>query len=115
MCSAAARSFLLATKRGGGVGCITATGNVNPGPIARLGRTWQQPDADEQQAALNATRAVFQKFPMIPALKAAIAHYANDPAWATVRPPLVELNEGERSALAQALQAAGFEMPGLGA
>jgi 4-hydroxy-tetrahydrodipicolinate synthase len=108
-------AFLLATKRGGGVGCITATGNVNPGPIARLGKTWQQPDAEAQQAALNATRSIFQKFPMIPALKAAIAHYTNDPVWATVRPPLVALDEAERSALAQALQAAGFSMPGLGA
>jgi 4-hydroxy-tetrahydrodipicolinate synthase len=108
-------AFLLATKRGGGVGCITATGNVNPGPIARLAQSWQQPDADAQQAALNATRSIFQKFPMIPALKAAIAHYTNDPVWATVRPPLVALDEAERSALAQALQAAGFSMPGLGA
>jgi 4-hydroxy-tetrahydrodipicolinate synthase len=108
-------AFLLATKRGGGVGCITATGNVNPGPIARLAQSWQQPDADAQQAALNATRSIFQKFPMIPALKAAIAHYANDPVWATVRPPLVALDEAERNTLAQALQAAGFSMPGLGA
>jgi 4-hydroxy-tetrahydrodipicolinate synthase len=108
-------AFLLATKRGGGVGCITATGNVNPGPIARLAQSWQQPDADDQQAALNATRSIFQKFPMIPALKAAIAHYANDPVWATVRPPLVALDEAERNTLAQALQAAGFSMPGLGA
>src|SRR5215216_4832063 len=93
-------AFLLATKRGGGVGCITATGNVNPGPIARLAQSWQQPDADDQQAALNAVRAVFQQFPMIPALKAAIAHYSNDPAWATVRPPLVELDDTQRTDLA---------------
>src|SRR5262249_39928583 len=49
-------SFLLATLRGGGVGCITAAGNVNPGPIARLAQTWQQSDADAQQAALNSVR-----------------------------------------------------------
>ncbi|HET9224086.1 MAG TPA: dihydrodipicolinate synthase family protein, partial [Roseiflexaceae bacterium] len=110
---AGSEAFLLATLRGGGAGCITAAANVNPGPIARLARSWQQPDADAQQAALNAIRAVFQQFPMIPALKAAIAHYSNDPAWATVRPPLVELDDAQRNALAQALRSAGFAMPGV--
>ena len=111
---AGSESFLLRTLRGGGAGCITAAANVNPGPIAQLARSWQQPDADDQQAALNAVRAVFQQLPMIPALKAAIAHYSDDPAWATVRPPLVELDDTQRSALAQALHAINFAMPGLG-
>jgi 4-hydroxy-tetrahydrodipicolinate synthase len=108
-------SFLLATLRGGGTGCITALGNVNPGAIARLGHSWKQADADAQQAALNTIRGIFQQFPVIPALKAAIAHYSNDPAWATVRPPLVELDEAQRGALAQALHSADFAMPGLSA
>src|SRR5262245_39494321 len=106
-------AFLLATLRAGGAGCITAAANVNPGPIARLARSWQQPDADTQQAALNAVRGVFQQFPMIPALKAAIAHYSNDPIWATVRPPLVELDDAQRNALRQALRSVDFSMPGL--
>jgi 4-hydroxy-tetrahydrodipicolinate synthase len=110
---AGSEAFLLATLRGGGAGCITAAANVNPGPIARLARSWQQPDADAQQAALNAIRGVFQQFPMIPALKAAIAHYSNDPAWATVRPPLVELDDAQRNALVQALRSARFSMPGV--
>src|SRR3546814_11193541 len=64
--------FLLQTLRNGGVGCITATGNVNATAIARLAASWQDKDADEQQAALNAVRKIFQKFPMIPAMKTAI-------------------------------------------
>jgi 4-hydroxy-tetrahydrodipicolinate synthase len=111
---AGSEAFLLRTLRGGGMGCITAAANVNPGPIAQLARSWRQPDADDQQAALNAVRAVFQQFPMIPALKAAIAHYSADPAWATVRPPLVELDDAQHTALAQALHAINFAMPGLG-
>jgi 4-hydroxy-tetrahydrodipicolinate synthase len=107
-------AFLLATLRAGGAGCITASANVNPAAIARLARSWQQPDADDQQAALNVVRGVFQQFVMIPALKAAIAHYANDPAWATVRPPLVELDDAQRNALVQALRSIDFSMPGLG-
>src|SRR3546814_5115455 len=65
--------FLLQTLRNGGVGCITATGNVNATAIARLAASWQDKDADEQQAALNAVRNIFQKIPMIPAMKSAIA------------------------------------------
>jgi 4-hydroxy-tetrahydrodipicolinate synthase len=111
---AGSEAFLLRTLRGGGAGCITAAANVNPGPIAQLAHSWQQPDADDQQAALNAVRAVFQQFPMIPALKAAIAHYSADPVWATVRPPLVELDGQQRVLLTQTLQGVDFAMPGLG-
>jgi 4-hydroxy-tetrahydrodipicolinate synthase len=110
---AGSESFLLPTLRGGGAGCISATANVNPGPIARLAATWQQADADAQQAGLDAVRQVFQRFPMIPALKAAIAHYGHDPAWGTVRPPLVELDAAQRAALVEALDEVGFTMPGL--
>ncbi|MBA1272525.1 dihydrodipicolinate synthase family protein [Stutzerimonas azotifigens] len=106
-------TFLLATLRGGGAGCITATGNVNPGAIVQLYRSWQGVDADAQQQALDATRAVFQRFPMIPALKAAVAHYADDPGYARVRPPLVALSAAQRADLLSALTEQGFAMPGL--
>jgi 4-hydroxy-tetrahydrodipicolinate synthase len=106
-------SFLLPALRGGGAGCISATANVNPGPIARLAATWQQADADVQQAGLDTVRNVFQSYVMIPALKAAIAHYGDDPAWVTVRPPLVEMDAPERALLVERLDAVGFTMPGL--
>ena len=111
---AGSETFLLATLRGGGGGCISATANVNPGPIAHLASTWEQPDADAQQAALDALRSIFQGYVMIPALKAAIAHYANDAQWNRVRPPLVELDERQRADLISTLDGAGFSMPGLG-
>ena len=38
---AGSENFLLATMRAGGVGCITATGNVNPAAIVQLYRHWQ--------------------------------------------------------------------------
>jgi 4-hydroxy-tetrahydrodipicolinate synthase len=110
---AGSETFLLANMRGGGKGCISATANVNPGPIARLYATWQGADADAQQARLDEIRGTFQKFPMIPALKAAIAHYAADPAWATVRPPLVNLAAEAGAALTVELDRRGFTMPGL--
>ena len=110
---AGSETFLLANMRGGGKGCISATANVNPGPIARLHATWQGADADAQQARLDEIRGTFQKFPMIPALKAAIAHYGSDPAWATVRPPLVNLAAEPAAALVAELDRRGFTMPGL--
>jgi 4-hydroxy-tetrahydrodipicolinate synthase len=110
---AGSETFLLATLRAGGAGCITATGNVNPRAIAQLAGHWRDADADAQQAAIDAVRATFQRFPMIPALKAAIAHHAADPQWTTLRPPLVELTAGERAGLLQALDSLGFSMPGL--
>ena len=105
--------FLLQNMRNGGVGCITATGNVNPGPIDRLYRSWQGADADHQQAEIAATRAVLQRVPMIPALKATIAHFIQDPAWRTVRPPLVELTSDQEAELVSGLAARGFDMPGI--
>ena len=106
-------TFLLQGLRHGGVGCISATANVNPGAIARLYATWRADDADAQQARLDTIRGIFAKYPMIPALKGAIAHYGGDASWATVRPPLVELTAAQKSSLAADLDSAGFTMPGL--
>ena len=108
---AGSENFLLATLRNGGGGCITATGNVNPGAIVQLFKTWRHEDADAQQAKLDGTRAVFAKFPMIPAMKAAIAWKSGREDWRYVRPPLVDLDAEQRQALQQALEAVGFQMP----
>jgi len=102
--------FLLENLRRGGAGCITATGNVNPAAIHRLYQEWQSPQAEELQARINAVRSAFEKRPVIPALKAVIAHYAKDAAWRTVRPPLVELAEADMRPLLDELEKAGFEM-----
>jgi 4-hydroxy-tetrahydrodipicolinate synthase len=108
-------TFLLATLRAGGGGCISATANVNPAALATLAREWQKPGAEAQQAAVDRVRAVFQKFPMIAALKAAVAHASGDPAWETVRPPLVPLTGEQRTQLVELLQSIEFAMPGLAA
>jgi 4-hydroxy-tetrahydrodipicolinate synthase len=108
-----AETFLLQGMRHGGAGCISATANTNPGPIARLFETWRGADADKQQARLDEIRATFAKYPMIPALKAAIAHYGGDAAWSKVRPPLVELTKEQSASLIGDLDARSFTMPGL--
>lgn len=108
---AGSENFLLANMRGGGAGCITATGNVNPGPIVQLYKTWQNADADAQQQRLDATRAAFAQFTLIPAMKAAIAWKSGREDWKVVRPPLVELNADQRQTLQASLDQAGFDMP----
>ena len=108
---AGSENFLLANMRGGGAGCITATGNVNPGPIVQLYKTWQNADADDQQQRLDATRAAFAQFTLIPAMKAAIAWKSGRADWSVVRPPLVELTAEQRHKLQSSLDQAGFDMP----
>jgi 4-hydroxy-tetrahydrodipicolinate synthase len=128
-------SFLLANMRNGGVGTISATANVNPAAIYelyaqsdplrqrtlqhRVGKLAASPtglDLEDLQSKLNIVREVFssRKFPsMIAALKQTIAIYADDPAWRTVRPPLVELTPEQAKTLAAELKAIGFTMPGV--
>jgi 4-hydroxy-tetrahydrodipicolinate synthase len=105
--------FLLDNLRHGGVGCITATGNVNAAAIERVYAEWQGPDADRLQEELNVVRGLVEKLPVIPAVKAIIAAHAGDPGWARVRPPLVDLAPAQAETLLAELRARGFDMPGL--
>jgi 4-hydroxy-tetrahydrodipicolinate synthase len=107
-----AETFLLQGMRNGGAGCISATANVNPAAISNLFSTWQSEDADAQQEKLDVVRSIFASYPMIPALKAAIAHYSGDASWVTVRPPLVELTNHQKTSLVSELDRVGFTMPG---
>jgi 4-hydroxy-tetrahydrodipicolinate synthase len=111
---AGSESFLLANMRNGGAGCISATANVNPAAIDKLCREWRNADAEMQQQALDVVRKTVGQYIMIPALKQVIAHYANDPEWATVRPPLTELTAAQAKNVIDGLKKLGFDMPGLG-
>lgn len=108
---AGSETFLLQTLRNGGAGCITATGNVNAAAISQLHATWQQDDADAQQAALDAVRAAFQAHPMIAAMKHAIAWQSGDDAWKVMRPPLQELSQEQAAKLESDLTALKFSIP----
>ena len=112
-------TFLLANMRNGGAGTISATANVNPAAIDALyaacagGSKFEnrESELEQQQARLNVVREIFssREFPsIIAAIKQAMAIYANDPEWARVRPPLVELTSEQARSLAAELQAIGF-------
>ncbi len=106
-------SFLLANMKNGGAGCISATANVNPAAIDRLFREWRGADAEAQQQALDVVRKTVGQYVMIPSLKAVVAHFTNDPDWATVRPPLTGLTAAQAKNVIDGLKKLEFDMPGI--
>lgn len=110
---AGAETFLLQNMRSGGAGCISATANINPAAIDHLYQKWQSAEAEGLQRELDEIRETAMAYPMIPALKATVAHFSNDAQWRTVRPPLVALAHDQSSALVTSLLKKGFDMPGL--
>ena len=103
--------FLLDGLRNGAAGCISATANVAAARIRKLYDGWRGADADRLQTDVTALRMAIQSYPMIPMLKALIAHYREDPVWAEVRPPFTEMPP-EEAAKAIALLASehGFKL-----
>ena len=110
---AGSETFLMRTLRAGGVGCISATANVNPKAIADLAANWHASDADQKQADLDKVRAVFAQYQMIAGMKTAVAHFSKNPEWLRVRPPLMQLNADQQAKLLGELQKINFSMPGL--
>lgn len=111
----ASESLLSHARPLGAAGCISATANINPGGISRLCAGWNQADGAQLQQQADAVRQTFQKYPMIAALKFATAHYSDNQAWATVRPPLSALGAPQQKELLAELERIGFAMPGLAA
>lgn len=105
--------FLMRALRAGGVGCISATANVNPRAIAELAAHWRESDADQRQATLDQVRSVFAQYQMIAGMKTAVAHFSKDPEWLRVRPPLMQLSADQQAKLLSELQKINFSMPGL--
>ena len=105
--------FLMRALRAGGVGCISATANVNPKAIADLAAHWRESNADALQANLDQVRGIFAKYQMIAGMKTAVAHYTKDSEWLRVRPPLMQLSAEQQAQLLSELKAIDFSMPGL--
>jgi 4-hydroxy-tetrahydrodipicolinate synthase len=105
--------FLMRALRAGGVGCISATANVNPRAIAELAAHWRESDADQRQADLDQVRSIFAQYQMIAGMKTAVAHYSKDSEWLRVRPPLMQLSAEQQAKLLSELQKMNFSMPGL--
>lgn len=109
----ASESLLAKALPLGAAGCISATANIQPGPIAQLIESFGTPGDEERQARVSAVRSLLQAYPMIPALKRVIAANADDGTWATVRPPLTGLAQEQALDLLNRLANLDFAMPGL--
>lgn len=96
--------FLLDGLRKGGVGCISATCNVAARPIRKVYDNWKGAEADSLQAGITAVRKAIQAYPMIPALKAIVAHFREDPEWAKMRAPFMELPPADAEKLISQLK-----------
>jgi 4-hydroxy-tetrahydrodipicolinate synthase len=102
--------FLLDGLRAGGVGCITASGNVNVPGIRKVYENWKTPQADQLQADITLVRMTVQKYPMVPALKRIVAHFHGDAEWANVRPPMERLSDAQSKALIADLEKIGYSL-----
>lgn len=96
----------------GAVGCITASGNINPHGIRRLLDALGTPEADALQKGVAAVRATFSEYPLIPAAKAVLSEELGDPRLATVRPPLTPLTAAQTAELRGRLASVGWAIPG---
>ena len=96
----------------GGVGCISATANVNPAGIHAVYAARGTPERVVLQARADVIRKIFQALVMIPAMKRVAAEFSGQPEWKTVRPPLTALDGITAQQLQTQLRDAGFAMHG---
>ena len=106
----ASEVFLTDAIKIGGRGCISATVNINPGGIVTMWTGQPDKSSDDGRPDTISIRKIFEKYPMIAALKAAIAHFADDPEWFRVRPPLDQLTNEQTKILIEELMETGFFM-----
>ena len=91
---------LMEARRGPFAGCISATANLNADLCAR---SYLDGDLEALEAAVT-IRKLFDGKPLVPGVKALLAHVHGDPGWARVMPPLMPFSAADR-----ALASAGYD------
>jgi 4-hydroxy-tetrahydrodipicolinate synthase len=86
---------LIEARRGEFAGCISATANLNADLCARA---WATGDTVALEAAV-AIRKLFEGKPLVPGVKALLAHIHGDPALARTKPPLAMFPAADRAAV----------------
>jgi len=92
-------SLLLAAMKRGAAGCISATANINVGPISKLYETWKSAAAEDLHQSVSAVRSLITKFPLIAGVKAVLANQTGVKDWRRVRPPLEPLTATQEKEL----------------
>lgn len=106
-----ADDHLLDSLAAGGAGTISAAANLNCAASHRVFEAFRAGDrtaAEREMVAVAAVRHVLQQYPLIAAVKAVLADGLDDPEWARVRPPLVELDAGSTTDLLRRLAEVGY-------
>lgn len=104
-------ALLVEAMAAGGAGCISASANVAARAIRRLFEECAGGQELASAARVAAIRAAIQRQPLIPFLKAIVAHYREDPQWCVVRPPLEPMAAAAaRSAIAALADDHGFKL-----
>ena len=93
-------AVLMQARSGEFAGCISATANLNADLCARA---WRSSDGEALDAAVR-IRKLFDGKPLVPGVKALIAHIHGDAAWARVKPPLSAFPAGEQAIVAAAYE-----------
>lgn len=107
--------LLVRAMHAGAAGCVSATANVNAAAIAELFRHAASGAApDGLETRVTALREAFERYPMIPALKAYLAERSSDDKWRNLRPPLVPLGQAETVALVDMVATLGAPALGKG-
>ena len=91
-------AVLVQARSGVFAGCISATANLNADLCARA---WRSGDAAALDAAVR-IRKLFDGKPLVPGVKALLAHIHRDTAWVQVKPPLAAVAASEQAAVAAA-------------
>ncbi len=95
--------FLRDVLRLGGAGTISSAANINGASMRQLFENWQDEDAADLQADIAVFRETLQDFPTIAVMKALLAYYRGDPAWAVLRAPNLALEPERAKAAVRAL------------
>jgi len=96
----------------GAVGCITATGNINPHGIRAMLDARGTPQAGPLQAQAAAIRGILADYPLIQGCKAVLSAELHEPRLAPLRPPLTPLPDSDAQTLRARLAQAGWRIPG---
>lgn len=92
-------SLMVEALSKGAAGCISATANTHVKEIRALYDGWKAPDAKEKHERASKIRALIASYPLISAVKAALAERYRHRGWARVRPPLTALTSGQAEEL----------------
>lgn len=109
--------YLLDVLKAGGVGTITATGNVTVAGCAKVYAAWKagSGDAEALQDQLTRERLALQNYPAAAALKELLAKNSGKASWRNVRAPFMPLTAEKAASLVADLDGVNFELPALAA